>query len=87
LSKSKILTVIGYSFGDDHLNTYISQWLNFNQENYIRIIDPNFNESRSPYVSSLKILRDKRPSQVVVMQEKASYGLERLYGEEALGFS
>jgi hypothetical protein len=81
LSKSKLLTVIGYSFGDDHINTYISHWLNFNQENCIRIIDPKFSKSQAPYILSLRRLQEKRSTQVEIIQKNASDALVQLYGK------
>lgn len=76
----EILTVIGYSFGDDHINTYISQWLNLSPEKCIRIIDPEFENSKVSFVSDLKLLRAKRPQNVHVIAKNASEGIIDLYG-------
>jgi len=80
LMSSETLTVIGYSFGDDHINTYISQWLNLAPEKHIRIIDPQFEISNTNFISDLKLLRVKKPEQVLVLAKNASEGIIDLYG-------
>ena len=82
LMEAEILTVIGYSFNDDHINTYISQWLNLSPEKCIRIIDPQFENSSVSFVSDLKRLRSKRPQQLRVLSKKASEGIIDFYGGE-----
>jgi hypothetical protein len=80
LIQSEILTVVGYSFGDDHVNTYITQWLNQNEAHCIRIIDPAFSHNSKNYVEMLKRMRDKRSNQIEILNKKASEGLIQLYG-------
>jgi len=81
LVQATMFTVIGYSFGDDHVNTYISQWLNQSSEHRIRIVNPGFEKSMVPYVEHLKRLREERPEQIQVLADHASEGLLKLYGD------
>lgn len=81
LEKSDVLTVIGYSLRDEHINTYISKWLNETVDNKIRIVDPNFEKSDVDYVNDLKRLRSSRPNQVEVMEKFTGDALLELYGE------
>ena len=43
LSKSETLTIIGYSFRDEHVNEFIANWLNGDITRTVRIINPNPN--------------------------------------------
>ena len=70
------LTIVGYSFGDPHINVYLSQWLNKDTGNQMRIIDPFFNSNPREYAVQLRSLADK---QIQVLPVKASEGLAQLY--------
>jgi NAD-dependent SIR2 family protein deacetylase len=76
LSHSDILTVVGYSFRDDHVNEYISQWLNQSNERKMRIISPDFDRNPSPYAEQLVRFGGNR---VEIFREAASAGLAKLY--------
>lgn len=80
LEKSTVLTVIGYSLRDLHVNTYISKWLNESANNMIRIVDPNFENSDVDYIGQLRRLRSSRPNQVEVIQKFTGDALKELYG-------
>lgn len=80
LDKSTVLTVIGYSLRDVHVNTYISKWLNEAADKKIRIVDPNFENSDSDYVGQLQVLRRTKPNQVEVIQKFTGEALSELYG-------
>ena len=54
LAEADRLTVVGYSFRDEHINEYVTQWLNGDQARVLRVIDPNFSASREPYPVALK---------------------------------
>lgn len=82
LEKSNILTVIGYSLRDKHINTYISKWLNESADNKIRIVDPNFEKSDVVYVRDLLRLRSSRPNQVEAIEKFTGDALVELYGEK-----
>ncbi len=53
LSASSKLVVIGYSFGDSHINIQISRWLNGGTERELVIIDPGIETSRNSFVVDL----------------------------------
>jgi len=78
LSRSDILTVVGYSFRDDHVNEYISQWLNQSRERKMRIISPHFDRNPSPYARQLVRFGGDR---VEILREAASAGLAKLYSD------
>jgi hypothetical protein len=66
LSNSDLLTAIGYSFRDEHINFYIGKFLNRNENNRIRIVMPDFEISTVDFVRKLRDFRDRRPSQTVI---------------------
>lgn len=81
LSRSTSLTVVGYSFRDQHINVYISQWLNASQEHTIRIVNgANFVKKPVDYVNDLCLLPDAFPKQVEIIPHFARSGLLELYG-------
>lgn len=84
LNKSDLLTVIGYSFRDEHINHYIGKFLNKNITNKIRIVMPNFETSDIDFVKKLRFFRKTRPDQVIVEDSfnRASFtrdALKKLY--------
>lgn len=79
LERSTVLTVIGYSLRDLHINTYISKWLNESADHKIRIVDPNFEKSDVDYIRQLKRLRGSRPDQVTVIEKFTGDALKELY--------
>lgn len=79
LFKAEKLTIIGYSFGDDHINTYISQWLNQSEKHKLRIIDPKFKENQSSYAIILKDMSKSKRKQLKIIKKPASKGLISLY--------
>jgi hypothetical protein len=79
LNESNLLTIIGYSFRDDHINTCITQWLDRNEDNIMRIIDPGFNDSKIPYAAYLNNLKEKNQDKIKIFSEPAGIGLKMLY--------
>lgn len=77
LSQCELLTVVGYSFRDAHVNEYISQWLNQSSGHRIRIINPKFSENQSEYTA---VLHASCRTRIEAFCEKAGEGLKRLYG-------
>lgn len=76
LSHSTLLTVIGYSFRDNHVNEYISQWLNQSPDHKIRIISPNIDKNLSEYAQQLiQFCKDR----IEIINETAGIGLAKLY--------
>lgn len=76
LANADCLTVVGYSFRDDHINTMIGQWLNQSTGHRIRIIDPNFNNNSPRFIRDLMKNGNTR---VEVYKKKAGEGLDSLY--------
>lgn len=84
LARSEILTVVGYSFRDPHINVYISQWLNADRGHRIRIAcGPGFEAEATDYMSRLKLLRTHSPGQVTILPKYAGEALNELYGSMA----
>ena len=77
LSRSTLLTVVGYSFRDDHVNEYISQWLNQSKEHRLRVISPSFDENPSVYAQRLVHFGAGR---VEIVREPAGAAFVKLYG-------
>lgn len=82
LARSQTLTVVGYSFRDPHINTYISQWLNQSPEHRIQIVDPGFETSTVDYVHDLQRLRSTRLEQVRAINVGAGDALKSMYPDE-----
>ncbi len=76
LYRSDRLTVVGYSFRDEHINEYISQWLNDRHERLLRIIDIRF---PSNDVGFAQLLRSRlEGDRLEVIQTRASQGLAQI---------
>jgi hypothetical protein len=54
LDNSQLVTVVGYSFADAHINEYIGRWLNASPQNKLRVIDPNFARNRNSFALFLR---------------------------------
>jgi hypothetical protein len=78
LAQSDTLTIIGYSFRDEHINDVISTWFNSSKDNKIRIINgENFNEKNEEFSKELS----KLSTRVRILYENASTGIKTLYEE------
>lgn len=53
LSKCEELIISGYSFRDIHINEYITQWLNNNQDRKIIVVDPYIDPFQNEYIRIL----------------------------------
>lgn len=70
------LTIIGYSFRDDHINAAIRQWINRQAGSGLRIIDmPEFWSSGVSFINELHTLR----RQIEFCGDGASKGIEQWY--------
>ena len=49
--RASMLTIVGYSFRDDHVNTLIVSFVNRNRYNRLRVVDPDGNVKRSDFMS------------------------------------
>jgi hypothetical protein len=76
LSKVEMLTIIGYSFRDEHVNEFIINWFNGEIARSIRVIDPNPNSSDKGFMNSLLTGRGK--DRVQIIRETAKEGIARL---------
>lgn len=76
LAKADRLTIVGYSFADVHINTYLSHWLNQDSKHRLRIVDPHFDNLTNIYIMDLKELAAK---QIEVRNEPASKALKTLF--------
>jgi hypothetical protein len=76
LKSCELLTVVGYSFADEHINVQISRWLNSSSLKKLRVIGGrNFDES-----AYLKELLSIYGSRIDVVKEYAGEGLQKVYG-------
>lgn len=78
LRQTDLLTVIGYSFRDSHINFYITKYLN-QYKGKIRIVDPNFDKSDVEYVQVLREFQKDRPTQIEVIKKYTGEALKGLY--------
>lgn len=78
LQRTDILTVVGYSFRDPHIDFYISKFLNL-YGGKIRIVDPNFEKSDVKYAKELREFRKVRPAQIEVIEKYTGDALKGLY--------
>ncbi|EDY21938.1 hypothetical protein CfE428DRAFT_0063 [Chthoniobacter flavus Ellin428] len=77
LRASEDLIVIGYSFGDDHINEYIAQWLNTSSEGRVIIVNgTNFQLKARGFARALIDLGSPR---VLNTMKYASDGIEQLF--------
>lgn len=83
LQCSERLTVVGYAFGDDHINVYLTQWLNSNTEHRLRIINgSDFREMPKGYVRDLVSFGGDR---VEIISSYAGDGLRDAFSQMSLG--
>lgn len=73
LSRCDVITAIGYSFRDEHINEFINEWLNANQTRVLRVVNPSFSKLNHEYGC---ILKDQvRSGRVKVIEKKTSEGI------------
>jgi len=78
LEKAELLTIVGYSFGDPHINVFIANWLNGLVSRKIRIVNPDFDECKTDFANQLRKLGANR---VEIIAKNAGTGLKDLYGD------
>jgi hypothetical protein len=82
LKRAERLTIVGYSFGDAHINVYISQWLNSGSKNRLRIINgEKFGRDPNGYARDLLEFARER---VEIIPKKAGPGLLDAYSQKEL---
>lgn len=85
LDSSDTLTVIGYSFGDPHINALLTRWMNGNAARKLRVVNPSFNAIRNRFTEELARIGAAR---VTVLQQQTGAALLALYAgqrQAALG--
>jgi hypothetical protein len=80
LEKAELLTIVGYSFGDPHINVFITNWLNGLTSRKIRIVNPSFGECKTDFANQLRALGANR---IEIISENTGTGLKILYGDFA----
>jgi hypothetical protein len=78
LQKTNLLTVVGYSFRDPHVNFYITKFLNL-YGGKIRVVDPSFEKSAVKYAQDLRWFREFRPEQIEVIEKRTGDALQEIY--------
>ncbi|CAG1013143.1 hypothetical protein ANAEL_04612 [Anaerolineales bacterium] len=73
LLKSEILTIIGYSFRDEHVNEFITNWFNGDVARRMRIINPSPSSMSDGFTQPL--LFGAAKDRVQVIKEVASKGI------------
>jgi hypothetical protein len=82
LQAAERLTVVGYAFCDDHINVYLSQWLNSNPANRLRIINgKSFADKPEDYV--VELLRYAK-DRVEIIPKYAGEGLADAFSQMTL---
>jgi hypothetical protein len=76
LAETDILTIIGYSLHDEHINEFIVTWFNHDMHRKIRVIDPQPENLAQDFVELLK--QDYAYDRVQVIKETASNGISSL---------
>ena len=76
LMTSDLLTIIGYSFRDEHVNEFITNWFNGDIARRIRIININVDSLNQEYVYPL--VKGQAKERVEVIEENASVGIRRI---------
>lgn len=77
LEQASLLTVVGYSFADPHINTFIAGWLNGDPERIMRIIDPGFMTNTGTFA---KELRSRCMNRIDMVPLNAGEGLLKVFG-------
>lgn len=80
LRNARMLTVIGYSWRDDHINAVIRSWLARDYAEKLRIIDPKWTSTNAPFARELKREIKTRISGnlVEVIEKTAADAIEHL---------
>ncbi|MFY9714175.1 MAG: SIR2 family protein [Microbacterium sp.] len=80
LEKADRLVVVGYSFGDDHVNNLIFDWLDADVSRTLTVLDPSWphpGDGWDPRLDLTRKLADAQPLRIAVVRATASQGLER----------
>ncbi|MCX6554292.1 MAG: SIR2 family protein [Candidatus Aminicenantes bacterium] len=75
LSKNEQVIIIGYSFRDDHINEYLTQWINNSSTNRMVVINPSIDSNTTEFVSNI---RDLLPNRIEFINKKVEDVLESI---------
>ena len=78
LEASDLLTIIGYSFGDPHINALLTRWMNGSSGRRVRIVNPTFAKIRSKFTDDLSRLDSDRAE---IILEETGPAIAKLYGD------
>ena len=70
--------VVGYSFGDPHVNVFIAKWLSGLASRRLRIVNSGFQRCKTEFANDLRKLESTRAE---IVSEGARVGLKSLYGD------
>ena len=76
LTKANTLAIVGYSFGDDHINECLRQWMNGNPTRQLQICNgEGFGENAEGFVAELLGLGDR----VINLRQRARQGIGTIF--------
>lgn len=79
LFQADALTIIGYSFSDEHINEYIRQWINSSTSRTVRIVTLGTSQSRDgSFAGQMRSLKQR----VTVFSDGATAGIKELFGQD-----
>lgn len=76
LTNCDVLTIIGYSLRDEHVNEFIGNWFNGDVSRRIRIINPNINSMENEFIKPL--LNGFGKDRVEIIPEITSKGIQKI---------
>jgi hypothetical protein len=80
LQLTNTLTIIGYSFRDEHINTIIGRWYDTGEKK-IQIVDPGFSSNIEGFKDTLFWQTQEKGGNIKLIQEPADKALKILYGD------
>jgi len=78
LSQADRLTIVGYSFRDEHINNFLVQWLNTNPQATLRVVDKQ--DFRNSEIELARSLGESLKSRFEMVVASASEGIECCFG-------
>lgn len=88
LESTTVLTVVGYSFRDSHINSLLASWINGEPTRRLQIVSPSFGIETMPpseaneFLERLTSMSKSSPNRVRAVCEKAGVGLKQLFGQQ-----
>lgn len=80
LGLADLVTVIGYSFRDKHINDLLSKWLNSDVNRKVRVVAPHFEQNATGFAKDL--INSLNPfGRIEIVEQTAAIGLRQIYGD------